>query len=57
MGNKKSTCHILFMLRYDQKMLKYIAVEMKAEGLRLKMKDLNIDFTFPYLSLIAVLQI
>lgn len=57
MGNMKPTWHILFMLRYDQKMLKYIATEMKAEGLRLKMKDLNIDFTFSYLSPIAVLQL
>lgn len=57
MGNKKSTWHILFILRYDQKMLKYITTGMKVEGLRLKMKDLNINFTFPYLSLFAVLQI
>lgn len=30
---------------------------MKVEGLRLKMKDLNINFTLLYLSPIAVLQI
>lgn len=45
------------MLRYDQKMLKSIAMEMEVEGLRLKMKDFNIDLTFPYLSPTAVLQI
>lgn len=56
-GNKKFTWHILLMLRYDQKMLKSIAMEMEVEGLRLKMKDFNIDLTFPYLSPTAVLQI
>lgn len=55
--SKKSTWHIVFMLRYDQKMIKYIAIEMKVEGPRLKIKDLNIDVTFPYLSPVAVLQI
>lgn len=54
MGNK-STWHILCMLRNNQNMLKHIAIKMKVEGLRLKMKDLNIHFTFPYLSPIAVL--
>lgn len=55
--SKKSTWHIVFMLRYDQKMIKYIAIEMKVEGPRLKIKDLNINVTFPYLSPVAVLQI
>lgn len=57
MGNKKSTWHILFMLRYDQKMLKHTALEMKVvqetmqERSGLIMKNLNTDFTSPKLVL------